>query len=232
MVPRPKVPAIFPSVSSVSPASPSLHGVPLGSVPPLPRCNEMLRLPAARPGRLVALASGTAHPRGRKRQDLPGSWRSFVACRARIVPGRLLGSGHSTLGCCLPLQVWRQHLRFVISGFTRAAYSLAVYASQPGLPQDHARLASGWWPPFAGGILTRKVRQGGFQDPRLLLSGHPFPLLQASPGAHLVPNPHKPVGADLLRTTAPGDPITYLVCKRIMVRIRPRLIPLRTSSTS
>ena len=126
---RPEVPAICPSVSSVSPASPSLHGVPSGPVPPLRRYCEMLRLPAARPGRLVASATGTARslssppsagasaPPGpgfyspsspstgsaqRKRQDLPGSWRTSVACRARIVPGRLLGSGLSTLGCCLP----------------------------------------------------------------------------------------------------------------------------------
>ena len=34
----------------------------------------------------------------------------------------------------------------LISGLNHTAYMLAVYASQPGLPHVHARLASGWWP--------------------------------------------------------------------------------------
>jgi hypothetical protein len=40
-----------------------------------------------------------------------------------------------------------------ISGLSRlhpTARTLAVYASQRGLPQRHARLASGWWPAFPG----------------------------------------------------------------------------------
>ena len=44
-------------------------------------------------------------------------------------------------------------LATAISGLSRlhpAARTLAVYASQRGLPRRHARLASGWRPPFPG----------------------------------------------------------------------------------
>ena len=37
-----------------------------------------------------------------------------------------------------------------ISGLNHTACTPAVYASQHGLPQCHARLASGWWPTFTG----------------------------------------------------------------------------------
>jgi hypothetical protein len=39
-----------------------------------------------------------------------------------------------------------------LSGLTPTARFLAVYASQPGLPQVHARLASGWRPPLPGRV--------------------------------------------------------------------------------
>jgi hypothetical protein len=35
--------------------------------------------------------------------------------------------------------------------------TLAVYASQPGLPLHHARLASGWRPTFPGRAASREV---------------------------------------------------------------------------
>ena len=38
----------------------------------------------------------------------------------------------------------------LLSGLNHTACPLAVYASQPGSPPDHARLASGWWLAFAG----------------------------------------------------------------------------------
>ncbi len=47
----------------------------------------------------------------------------------------------------------------LISGLNHTAYMLAVYASQPGLPHVHARLASGWWPPLTG----REWLPAGFQ---------------------------------------------------------------------
>jgi len=51
---------------------------------------------------------------------------------------------------------------FSLSKLYHAALALAVYASQPSFPLSrsyrHARLASGWWPTFAGrGSIPRKV---------------------------------------------------------------------------
>ena len=40
----------------------------------------------------------------------------------------------------------------IISGLNHTAHPLAVYASQPGLLPNHARLASGCWPTLPGGI--------------------------------------------------------------------------------
>ena len=40
----------------------------------------------------------------------------------------------------------------ILSGLNHTAHPLAVYASQPGLLPDHARLASGCWPALPGGI--------------------------------------------------------------------------------
>ena len=58
------------------------------------------------------------------------------------------------------------------------AYSLAVYASRRGLPRDRARLASGWWPTFAGQDLHLLGFNRKFQ--RLVTSYPPPPGL---PGA-------------------------------------------------
>lgn len=38
----------------------------------------------------------------------------------------------------------------LLSRLDHAACTIAVYASQPGSPQLHARLASDWWPTFVG----------------------------------------------------------------------------------
>jgi hypothetical protein len=41
----------------------------------------------------------------------------------------------------------------VLSGLSHTAFALAVYASQLSFPAglySHAKLASGWWPTFAG----------------------------------------------------------------------------------
>ena len=40
----------------------------------------------------------------------------------------------------------------ILSRLNHTAHPLAVYASQPGLLPDHARLASGCWPALPGGI--------------------------------------------------------------------------------
>ena len=63
-----------------------------------------------------------------------------------------------------------------ISGLNHAAHTLAVYASQRGLPQRHARLASGCWSALPGGVRYPQGPIDRFQFSFILLS-------QASPGA-------------------------------------------------
>jgi hypothetical protein len=69
------------------------------------------------------------------------------------------------------------HNARVLSELDNAARRLAVYASQPGSPHDHARLASGWWPAFAGRDWLPAGSHRGFQvmswpssTPRLCLA--------------------------------------------------------------
>jgi len=50
---------------------------------------------------------------------------------------------------------------FLISGLNHTAYTLAVYASQPGSPLHHARLASGWLASLVRtGLVTRRIPIG------------------------------------------------------------------------
>ncbi len=51
------------------------------------------------------------------------------------------------------------HDQINLSGLHHTAWTLAVYASQSGLPQNHARLASRCWP----GLVTRKIPTKGFR---------------------------------------------------------------------
>ena len=63
------------------------------------------------------------------------------------------------------------------------AYALAVYASQPGSPLNHARLASGWWPTLAGrASLLLEVRTGSHCEVSAYML-HDILLTQAFPGA-------------------------------------------------
>jgi len=86
------------------------------------------------------------------RLGLPGSWWTFVACPAlwprrerRACPvsfdAPLLPSASLTASAPAAL---------MLSRLNHTAYSLAIYASQPGLPLHHARLASGWGLAFPG----------------------------------------------------------------------------------
>ena len=59
-----------------------------------------------------------------------------------------------------------------ISGLNHTARSLAVYASQPGSPRHHARLAPGCWPALPGGA---GYPQGPIE--RFPLYASPFPEL-------------------------------------------------------
>jgi hypothetical protein len=55
--------------------------------------------------------------------------------------------------------------RTIISGLNHTAHSLAVYASQGGLPHHHARLTSGWLASLSGrDLVTRWVPMKGFRS--------------------------------------------------------------------
>jgi len=50
------------------------------------------------------------------------------------------------------------------SGLNHTACTFAVYASQRRLPERHARLASGRWPPLHGRDSTRRICSEGFRN--------------------------------------------------------------------
>lgn len=62
----------------------------------------------------------------------------------------------SRLGCDAAVrpsaQITASALATGLSGLYHTAWTLAVYASQPGLPHGHARLASGRWQGVAGQV--------------------------------------------------------------------------------
>jgi hypothetical protein len=67
-----------------------------------------------------------------------------------------------------------------LSGLNHTARSLAVYASQPGSPRHHARLAPGCWPALPDGA---GYPQG--PDERFPLSLPPFPSFPGAPTPRL-----------------------------------------------
>ena len=81
-------------------------------------------------------------------------------------PAGPLRSATAALRCCLPpVLTTSTPATSTILGLNHTARSLAVYASQGGLPHRHARLASGW---LAGlvrtGLNTRWVLTKGFRS--------------------------------------------------------------------
>lgn len=84
-------------------------------------------------------------------------------------------------GDSLPLVPRRRLPDLSLSRLVTTACTLAVYASQLGLPQrHHARLASGGWPPLPGRIGTYRVHYEGFP---VLSTACSFLPSQAWPGA-------------------------------------------------
>jgi hypothetical protein len=191
---------LFPSIGSVT-----RHPLPstgsLESVPPLHRYNEVLGLLALRPASLrclrsaVPLVRSCSLSRHRARRHEPGlvhrapSRTSSGNDEASQVPGgpsctcpalRPRRSARAQplrrAQCCLP-PVERRRLPqlALISGLNHTACTLAVYASQPESPPNHARLATGWWLALAGrDLLSRLVPSKGFSYassfPRLCLA--------------------------------------------------------------
>jgi hypothetical protein len=197
---------VFPSSSSVPRRLSSLHGVPRvgspasqvlsrrsDSPPPLPprfvafvwryRADARLRSHGAgacgrEPGLLIAGRPSSMTPR--KRWGLPGSWTDPCLYAALSDPGEISMPGHNGISI-LPVPSLRRRLprrRSFRGSITRLARSLSTLRGA-GCPALHARLASGWWPAFAGqgshllGPL-RKVSGAGYVIPP------PFPGL---PGA-------------------------------------------------
>ena len=104
-----------------------------------------------------------------RRQGLPGSWGiSMPACPALGPRRSRAPSQHSALMLPSAFVTTSASSKSAISGLDHTAYRLAVYASQPGLPLDHARLASGWWLALAGRASTRRIPKGVSR-----CSGHP-----------------------------------------------------------
>jgi hypothetical protein len=149
-----------------------------GRLSPLPRYYALLRLPAVRPA-LLWFSLCSAVPLGVRcslpslpdaAQLGPGAWSPGAPpglSMETVGPPRFLGNPRVRLPCSrTPAGPWRLALAPPrccprcangedpsdqnLSRLYHTAFALAVYASQPGSPRDHARLASGWWLAFAG----------------------------------------------------------------------------------
>ena len=177
MVSRLGVPGISPSGGLVA-RHPLPSTGSLGSVPPRRRYYEVLRIPSTRPAalRFLRLAVSRSHPLfapvaaecnrpwawswspgapagelPRRWKGLPGSWGTPVSVPCSSTPAGSRAPGHCG-AATRPSVEWTTSAPAMmsISGLNGTARSLAVYASQPGLPRHHARLASGRWPSSAG----------------------------------------------------------------------------------
>src|SRR5712664_2030118 len=176
---EPDVSSIFPSSGSVS-RHPLPSTGSLGSVPPLRRYYGNARTPG-HPSRLASFPSFGATTVRPLLSPLPPAWGATLQGRglSRGSPSRSVGGNGwasqvpgGPLRACPALRPRRDRhakpLRRVdvafrnfgprrlpplsISGLNHTACALAVYASQPGSPLDHARLASGWGLALAGRV--------------------------------------------------------------------------------
>jgi hypothetical protein len=112
--------------------------------------------------------------------QVPG-WTPMCACPG-LVPRRTLDARPDTAPRMLPSAHPKTSAprSSRLSRLITTAYTLAVYASQVGLPRFHARLASGGWPPLPGRVGTYWVHDEGFQ---VLSIAYTFLPSQAWPGA-------------------------------------------------
>ena len=198
------VPAILPSSSTVNSVPPSLHRVPWGEFPcftgnmrysdslsPIPPRSvafaQQYHLVETRgPPRFLgdpnACMPCSQTPAGSPRQPV-GVWQART--RTTNVSSHATTADHarftarqqpynvSILPSVHPHDVGSHNS--LISGLNYTACTLAVYASQHGLPQCHARLASGWWPTFTG----RDLLPAGSPYKVSAMPPHCFPLVQA-----------------------------------------------------
>src|SRR4051812_47747775 len=127
----------------------------------------------------------------RRWRGLPGSWRTPVSVPCSSTPAGSRTPGHCGVAMRPSVNCTTSAPASRISGLNRTARSLAVYASQPGSPRHHARLAPGRWPGSTGrGWIPagshRKVSACGFPlsqaflahaivllaEPAVVLPGH------------------------------------------------------------
>jgi hypothetical protein len=88
-----------------------------------------------------------------RRQGFPGSWGTPVwACPALRPRRDRLGQAVWASPVLPSAALTASAPAIGLSGLNRTAHPLAVYASQPGLLPNHARLASGCRPTLPGGI--------------------------------------------------------------------------------
>src|SRR6185437_15140463 len=136
------------------PVPPFARWGPSGRFPHVLAPTAALRLPGAPASLACALLGGSTLPW--RRRDLPGSWRTPPVHALFSDPGGIARRAIRAV----PVS-WRDDVAFrvtncvgsrntEISRLIRTTCTLTVYASQPGSPLDHARLASGWWPTLAG----------------------------------------------------------------------------------
>src|SRR6266404_4797234 len=176
---EPDVSSIFPSSGSVS-RHPLPSTGSLGSVPPPRRYYGNARTPG-HPSRLASFPSlgattvrpllsplppawgatlagpgfvtGFPFPIGRwKWLGLPGSWGTFARMPCSPTPAGRHAKPLRRVDVAFRDFGTRRLPPLSISGLNHTACALAVYASQPGSPLDHARLASGWGLALAGRV--------------------------------------------------------------------------------
>ena len=149
----------------------------------VPRLRRSLRLSqrvtARTRGPGVFMPVAPCRPLTWRRQGLPGSCGTPVWTCSALRPRRdrpRHGRSSWRRRCCLPQPPLRRLPQSNHFGAYHAACPLAVYASQPRLPSDHARLASGCRPTLPGGIVYPLGSSVRFSDscrtslPRLCLA--------------------------------------------------------------
>jgi hypothetical protein len=180
----------FPPVV-LAPVPPFPPRGPSGRFPRFIGTIEALRLPAARPTSLRFLRSVVPAPTrsGRETTGSPRFLRVplvYMPCSTTPVGPRAGPIQHDDVAFRLCNGVG-SHI-FVISGLNNTACTLAVYASQPGSPLDHARLASGWWPALTGRAARSSRPAGTLREVSALNSSHPphpgFSWRTANPSLH------------------------------------------------
>ena len=186
-------------------APPSLPRVRADPVPLLHRYYEVLRFPTAPSAALRCLrTAGTTSciwllRSAAPQTQSPAAWSSSIRSPLRIIRvetagrPRFLRNPRVSMPCSpTPAGPTRQALRrsrlgpryvhnegshdqINLSGLHHTAWTLAAYASQSGLPQNHARLASRCWPLCGTGLVTRRIPTKGFRVVSYISS--PFPKL-------------------------------------------------------